>query len=105
MKGTEKQIAWAEDIKAAIIEGIDFTLAALEQERNNPKYAHLVDSRIDQIRNQRAALISCDTAYDIIDCFSGVSNCRTPLDKASAFASACRVIAGNNPTQRKLLGQ
>ena len=108
MKGTEKQIAWAEDIKAATAEAIMALIADGENCAANPKYAAMkgqIEAKIATLNAQLSALNACDTACDIIDCFSGIS-LRDPLPaRIKAFAAACRVRLANNNTQRKLLAQ
>ena len=102
MKGTEKQIKWAEEIKAATIEAIDQGIIVVRQRMAGHPKANVV---IAQMEGQREALIACDTAWDIIDCFSGV-NPADPVDKrCAAFSAACRVRVAANDTQRKLLGK
>ena len=102
MKGTEKQIKWAEEIKAATIEAIDQGIVVIRQRMAGHPKAEAV---IAKMEGQREALIACDTASDIIDCFSGVKPADPIEKRCAAFAAACNVRSANNDTQRKMLGK
>lgn len=101
MKGTEKQIKWASDIKAKIIEIIDALIADGERCAVNPEFAAMqskIKAKLDALNDQKNAIENCETSWDIIDCFERVSN-------AKEFASRCRVHLPQNETQKRLLGR
>lgn len=102
MKGSEKQIKWAEDIKAATIEAIEQGINVIQsQMAGHPQTAAVVAN----LEAQKQALIECESAADIIDCFSGIKASDPVEKRCNAFGAACRARKANNEMQRKLLGQ
>lgn len=101
MKGTENQIKWAEEIKAATIETIDYVIRCLRDGVRN----QLSETLIAELQDQREALIACDNAVDIIYCFDSVQSSDALLRRAEAFNAACRYRRPENDTQRKMLGR
>ena len=101
MKGTEKQIKWAEEIKTATLEAIDHLIIEGQEYKGNPK----ADALLSKLAGQREALETCEYAGDIIDCFRYIKATDGIKERCANFAAACKVFAANNPTQRKLLGK
>lgn len=107
MKGSEKQIKWATDIKINIIAIIDALIADGERCAINPKYAQMkpqIEEKLSGLRAQKAAIESCEYSWELIDCFEGIS-ANAPMEKRiGAFIARCRVHPPQNETQKKLLG-
>ena len=101
MTGTDKQIAWAQEIKTATLEAIDKLIADGQKYIGNPK----ADALLNKLASQRDALNTCDYAGDIIECFSGVKSTDTVEVRCGQFAAACRVAVANSLAQRRLLGK
>ena len=102
MKGTEKQIAWATDIKATIIDIINTLIADGERCAANPNFAAMqsqINAKMEALNAQKSAIESCDSAKDIIDCFSGIK-----AGDLKAFIARCRVHNPQNDTQKRILG-
>jgi len=87
MNGTEKQIAWAQDIQKVVVEAIDAGLAKFVSDprfdRSNPKMAQT----IDVWEARKAAILDCNRAKDMIDLFKDVRMDAAPID---AFMQVCR---------------
>ena len=81
MKGTEKQIVWAEDIKATVIKTIETMLAMTE---NDPR-ANTDAAKAARAKFVRAldAVKACDNAHDLIEVYQGVSSVKTERENLS----------------------
>ena len=67
MKGSEKQIRWAEDLKENVVKCID---AVVEGNRNAPaQYKEQADAIVTIWENRKTKLLACDSASKIIDYF------------------------------------
>ena len=85
MKGTEKQIAWAEDIKAAVINTIDTMLEmASGDPRSNTEAAKAAQAKF---RRARDMVASCENAHDLIEVYKGVSAKNSFQQNAKAVSS------------------
>lgn len=102
MKGTEKQIAWASEIKTATVEALEAGIEMIKVQMGSHPQASAVICKMEE---QLKSLIECDSAADIIDCFGGVKSSDPVEKRCAAFTAACRARKANNDTQRKLLGQ
>lgn len=72
MKGTEKQIAWAEDIKTTVIKTIEAMLAMTANDpRANTDAAKAARAKVTRAME---AVKSCDNAHDLIEVYQGVSS-------------------------------
>lgn len=100
MRGTEKQIRWAEEIKAATLEAIDALIADGQNYIGNPK----ADALLVKLAAQREALEGCEYAGDVINCFMYVKASDPVEERCKMFASACKIKAPENDIQRKMLG-
>ena len=101
MRGTEKQIKWAEEIKAATLEAIDKIITDGQKYAGTPK----ADALLEKLAAQREALKTCEYAGDIIDCFQYI-DASAPLEaRCKAFVAACRVNYPNTPAQKMMLGK
>lgn len=101
MKGTEKQIKWAEEIRANIIKTLERALCDLKNElpENDPQLAQILkvwDARI-------AALNTCEYADDIIELFKGVKFTGDYTVDSQKLMPVYRVSVGYTEGQKKLL--
>ena len=75
MKGTEKQIAWAEDIKTTTIKTIETMLAMTANDpRANTDAAKAVRAKVTRALESVKA---CEDAHDLIEVYQGVSSTKT----------------------------
>lgn len=78
MTGSEKQIAWAQEIQSAAVESIRFTMEASkeapEYDENNPEIRAGLELWERRIRN----IENCAHARNIIDNFKGVKASNSP---------------------------
>lgn len=103
MKGTEKQIAWAEDIQKAAIETIN---TVMEQAKADPKYNPndpMMAAMIEKWESRRSAIEACDYAGDLINLFSRVSPKNSAMENLKALKSAYKVNGANTEGEAALL--
>lgn len=97
MKGTEKQIKWAEDIKAVMIPAMDWAV------ENAPEQVKHVYETI------RTAIINAEYAGDLIEVFGDTAKYKTTQDIVRAVSAQIRdrfgVASNYTPKQRALLGK
>lgn len=78
MKGTEKQIIWAEDIKATTIKTIETMLAMTANDpRANTDAAKAARAKVTRALD---AVKACEDAHDLIEVYQGVSSTKTERD-------------------------
>lgn len=107
MKGTEKQVTWAEDIKVTVINTIDAMLAATANDpRANTDAAKAVRAKFQRARD---AVEACEIAADLIEVYGGSVNTRNTVQANMKAVSA--IIANRFKTQfgtaaqRALIGE
>lgn len=97
MKGTEKQIVWAEDIKAVMIPAMDWAIA------NAPAQTKSVFETI------KTAIVNVEYAGDLIEVYGDTAKKKTTQDIVMRVCAQVRDRFGlaNNYTdkQRALLGK
>lgn len=106
MKGTEKQISWAEDIKTAVVNTID---TMLETVRNDPR-SNNEKAKAAQAKFQRAreAVAACENAHDLIEVYQGVGTNRSERDNMMAVSSRIAnklKVRYETPAQQALIGE
>lgn len=72
LNGSEKQIAWAEDLRTNIVKCID---AIVDGNRNHPMYAQYkeqADAVIAVWEDRKVKLLGCSSAAAIIDYFQSL---------------------------------
>ncbi len=88
MKGSEKQIKWAEDIKINVLAIIADAIAACEQ-------SNVADSKksafIAQMNAVKHNIETVDYAGDLISVFAGVKHTNDYKDDLANFKSALRI--------------
>ena len=86
MKGSEKQIAWAEDIKATTIKTIEAMLAMTANDpRANTDAAKAVRAKVNRALD---AVRACEDAGDLIEVYKGVSGSKTERENLAAVMAA-----------------
>lgn len=97
MKGTEKQIAWAEDIKAAMIPAMDWAI------ENAPAQVKGIFETI------KTAIVNVEYAGDLIEVYGDTAKAKTTQEivkRVSAqFADRFGIAKNYNDQQRALLGK
>ena len=78
MKGTEKQIAWAEDIRARVVECMDWALAQVP-EAQKVMYQTIKD-----------AVATCDSAHDLIEVYGDVTRAKDNREAMMTIAVKVR---------------
>lgn len=91
MKGTEKQIAWAQDLRPLAIEAINAGMQAVTSDArydvSNPKHAAVV-----ALWQKRLANIErCDKAWLLIDALQYLSPKRSPLENFADLNATLRL--------------
>lgn len=85
MKGTEKQIKWAEDIKAAVIKTIETMLTMTANDpRANTDAAKAVRAKVTRALD---AVKACDNAHDLIEVYQGVSTANSERENLRLVVS------------------
>lgn len=105
MKGTEKQIKWAEDIKKVVVATLDRMLEMTANDpRANNERGRAVRAKFERARN---AVAACEDAHDLIEVYQTV-------DTRANDASLMRMVgaAVNNKlkldltdSQKALIGE
>lgn len=102
MKGTEKQIAWAEDIKAnlkkTITAGIESIKNAEATEEQKSRAIKMWSTRLDAIEN-------ADYAGDIINLFRDVHFSGDVNRDIASIVSVYKVCPGDTQGERKILNK
>ena len=94
MKGSEKQINWANEIIERLDSVMDSIIANIPSNYNDQQKAMMTNV----IEGMRSSIHSADYAGDIIDLFKDV---KTPQDLMGMW----RVTVPNTPGQHKILGR
>ena len=94
MKGSEKQINWANEIIERLDSVMDSIIANIPSNYNDQQKAMMASV----IEGMRSNIHSADYAGDIIDLFKDV---KTPQDLMGMW----RVTLPNTPGQHKILGR
>lgn len=107
MKGTEKQVSWAEDIKVTVINTIDAMLAATANDpRANSDAAKAIRAKFQRARE---AVEACEIAADLIEVYGRSVSSRN-ADQANmkavsaAIANRFKTQYGT-ASQRALIGE
>ena len=88
MKGTEKQIAWAEDIKATVVKTIETMIAMTANDpRANTDAAR---ARIAKVTRALEAVKSCDKAHDLIEVYGDVTSRRSERENLGMVLAILR---------------
>ena len=106
MKGTEKQIAWAEDIQKTVIEIIEKMQAMVA----NDPHANTEAAKAARAKVARAleAVKACDNAHDLIEVYRGVSSKNTERQNVGMVGAAIMNkthVQYDTPAQMALIGE
>ena len=111
MKGTEKQIAWAEDIQKTVIEIIEKMQAMVANDpRMNDPHANTEAAKAARVKVARAleAVKACDNAHDLIEVYRGVSSRNTERQNVGMVGAAIMNkthVQYDTPAQMALIGE
>lgn len=94
MKGTEKQISWANEIIARLDGVMDDFISNIPDRYNDQQKAVMTN----MVEGMRRSIHDAEYAGDVIDLFKDV---RTPGDLMGVW----RVTMPNTPGQHKILGR
>lgn len=103
MRGTEKQIKWAEEIQKTTLETIDFMIDYSDKESRKVVPAEKVDALISKLTRVREALVNAPYAGDIIDCFQLVRADATMQSRVGSVMTALKINVAESDYQHKLL--
>ena len=95
MKGSEKQIVWAEKLKADVINTID---AMNSMAKSDPRYEAnkaRVDAMVTMWETRKTYLSNCNSADFIIDFFRGFSASGNLSEDIRSLQSCYKVHANN----------
>lgn len=101
MRGSKKQLMWANDIQTATLDAIDYLIAEGQKYKGIPN----ADALLNKLASQRDAVANCAYAGDMIDCFEQVNLEHDSRGRAKAFLAACRIVKPNSPAQCRMLGK
>lgn len=91
MKGTEKQIAWAQDLKPLAIEAINAGMQAFTSDArydaSNPKHA----AAVTLWQRRLANIERCDKAWILIDALQYLSPKHSPLENFADLNATLRL--------------
>lgn len=97
MKGTEKQIKWAEDIKAAMLPAMDWAID------NAPAQIRVIYETI------KTAIIEAEYAGDLIEVYGDTAKGKTEQEIVKRVSAQVRdrfgIAQNYTPRQRALLGK
>ncbi len=105
MKGTEKQIAWAEDIKRVVLTTIDNMLDATANDpRANNDKGRAVRAKFERARN---AVAACESAHDLIEVYQHIDTSANEASLMRAVGMTVNNKFGRDFTdaQRALIGE
>ena len=105
MKGTEKQIKWAEDIQRKVIETIDLMF---EMVRDDPRsQTEAAQKAQAKVARARQAVAECESAHDLIEVYGSVKTSAPAKDNIGPVSAAIRNRFGidRTPAQKKLIGE
>lgn len=86
MKGSEKQIAWAEDIKATTIKTIETMLAMTANDpRANTDAAKAMRAKVNRALD---AVKACENAGDLIEVYKGVGSSKSERENLAEVMAA-----------------
>lgn len=102
MRGTDKQLYWAEHIQQVTLETMEYMIAyaSTKGREQSPVKAEALIGKLTRMRN---ALENASYAGDVIECFRGVEEAQDTNGRVAAIMSAIKIMAPMTQGQRKLL--
>lgn len=107
MKGTEKQVAWAEDIRKAVVEAIDTMFEAMASANDPRANTEAAKAAQAKFRKAREAVAACENAHALIEVYGDVTRHQSQRDRMNAVAAVIRnrFRVVYNSEERALIGE
>lgn len=102
MRGTDKQLYWAEHIQQVTLETMEYMIAYANTKGREQAPAK-AEALIGKLTRMRDALEKASYAEDVIECFRGVEEAQDTNGRVATIMNAIKVMAPMTKGQRKLL--
>lgn len=102
MRGTDKQVYWAEHIQQVTLETMEYMIAYANTKGREQAPAK-AEALIGKLTRMRDALENATYAGDVIECFKAVEEAQDTNGRVAAIMSAIKLMAPMTQGQRKLL--
>lgn len=102
MRGTDKQLYWAEHIQQVTLETMEYMIAYANT-KGREQAPEKAEALIGKLTRMKDALEKASYAGDVIECFRGVEEAQDTNGRVAAIMSAIKIMAPMTQGQRKLL--
>lgn len=102
MRGTDKQLYWAEHIQQVTLETMEYMIAYANT-KGREQAPEKAEALIGKLTRMKDALEKASYAWDVIECFRGVEEAQDTNGRVAAIMSAIKIMSPMNQGQRKLL--
>lgn len=102
MRGTDKQLYWAEHIQQVTLETMEYMIAYANT-KGREQAPEKAEALIGKLTRMKDALEKASYAGDVIECFKTVEEAQDTNGRVAAIMSAIKIMAPMTQGQRKLL--
>lgn len=102
MRGTDKQLYWAEHIKQVTLETMEYMISYANT-KGREQAPEKAEALIGKLNRMKDALEKASYAGDVIECFRGVEEAQDTNGRVAAIMSAIKIMSPMTQGQRKLL--
>lgn len=102
MRGTDKQLYWAEHIQQVTLETMEYMIAYANT-KGREQAPEKAEALIGKLNRMKDALEKASYAGDVIECFRGVEEAQDTNGRVAAIMSAIKIMSPMTQGQRKLL--
>ena len=102
MRGTDKQLYWAEHIQQVTLETMEYMIAYANT-KGREQAPEKAEALIGKLTRMKDALEKASYAGDVIECFRGVEEAQDTNGRVAAIMSAIKIMSPMTQGQRKLL--
>lgn len=102
MRGTDKQLYWAEHIQQVTLETLEYMIAYANT-KGREQAPEKAEALICKLTRMKDALEKASYAGDVIECFRGVEEAQDTNGRVAAIMSAIKIMSPMTQGQRKLL--
>lgn len=102
MRGTDKQLYWAEHIQQVTLETMEYMIAYANT-KGREQAPEKAEALIEKLTRMKDALENASYAGDVIECFRGVEEAQDTNGRVAAIMSAIKIMSPMTQGQRKLL--
>lgn len=102
MRGTDKQLYWAEHIQQVTLETMEYMIAYANT-KGREQATEKAEALIGKLTRMKDALEKASYAGDVIECFRGVEEAQDTNGRVAAIMSAIKIMSPMTQGQRKLL--